>query len=196
MEATALRVAAADVGAHLLAHAEDEPAAAGQGEQGEQDPERMRAEHPGAVSLAELLPEGTNRGDGGAQEAARAGQRLVVGQGDEVDAVGQAEVAGAVGGPGAAQQDQVIEVLADLGDEERKRPFAPELTPGLFVDLVVVDDEPHAYRRNDASAATGGPKRTQPARNPNPAATCMEAKTRGRLGASRGCSGTATSIVA
>ena len=104
-----------------------------------------------------------------------------MGEGDELHRVGQAVVGGARARIEPPHDHEPLHVRSELREEEGEGALRVDGVALAPVDVVGVDGEPHGpgysslRRAIRARAASGGPKRTEPARNPNPQAPCMTA---------------------
>ena len=120
------------------------------------------------------------------QTPAGVDEASVVGEGDELDVVGEPVVRAARSRVEAPDDHQPVDVAAELGEEEREGALGVEGASLAPVHVVRVDEQLHRRRRPTAraSAASGGPNRRQPDRKPKPQERCMTAKITGSDAAS------------
>ena len=137
-------VAAAHVGGKVLADAEDDPPPAQRGERAEGKAERMRAEQPDDVDLAQHAPEAAERPQH-RQQRARAQDAGVGGQADEAELVGDAVVRARQLWIELPEQHGVLGRRGDAGDEYDERAIGVHaIRPGP-IPVVGVDGDAERF---------------------------------------------------
>lgn len=145
-----VRMSAPRIGAKFLTDPEKESPPAQDGEQRVEHAEWMRTHQPGAIGIAEAMPEGSHRCRVRRERVTEVDQRLVVRKIYELDTIGHSERGWIEIGAHTTEDYEALEVSAHLGDEEWERPIGAKFRPEPLVDLVRIDDEPHCYRRGPA----------------------------------------------
>ena len=105
-----------------------------------------------------------------------------MGEGDELHLIWQSVVRRARARIEPPDDHKPLDVRSETGEEEGEGALGIDGAALAPVDVVRVDGEPHGRRYAlprrrtiRARAASGGPKRTEPTRNPNPQDPCMTA---------------------
>ena len=188
MDQPPARMAGADVGREVLAHAERDPLARAA------PPAPRRRGRAGAGPSSQTtstwgssLPEGP-QGAQHRERRAQAEHARIGGQADEVDVVGDAVVGAWQLRVELAEQDRVLGRSGHARDEHDQRPVCVDAVARRACTSCPRRRRPSAgaprsrargRRTRCAKARSGGPKRTQPNRKPKPQAMCMAPKTAG-----------------
>ena len=144
MHPALVRTPTAHVDGHVLADAEHEAAPAHDRQQGEQHRVRVRPEHPDGVDFAEQPPEATDRDKQRSRHGQRIGEALVVRQADQLGLLVQRVVRRAWARIDAPDEDEPVDVLAQLLHEHDERPLAVAARAVRAVLVVGVGGETHS----------------------------------------------------
>jgi len=142
-QVTPARMAVADVGGIVLAHAEHQATAAQHRDHREGDRVRLRSEREHRVGVVERAPHASERSWDGTRNPSDVGESRVVRQRDELDLGAERVVHGARALVEAPEKPQPAALLRERTEEANERALAEDHALAGAIGIVGVDDQRH-----------------------------------------------------